>query len=179
VAAAETPRPSYTLTMTDLETGKRVWETKTESENLLRPPSVVFSPNGAQLALVTQEKNRTAIKVFDTTTRRELSSFDNRVVEHSPVVFSRDGKRIALTYGSAAAGTGFGGSRAMMGADRGEPIVTIHDLGTGPTCLTLDRRSTDRRRGVRLHADAWSPRWARTATRISGTPRPASAWRRW
>jgi hypothetical protein len=28
--------PSYTVTATDLETGKRVWETKTESENLLR-----------------------------------------------------------------------------------------------------------------------------------------------
>ena len=66
-------RPSYTVTTTDLETGKRVWETKTESENLLRPPSVVFSPNGAQLALVTQDKDQTAIKVFDTATRREVS----------------------------------------------------------------------------------------------------------
>ena len=46
-------RPSYTVTATDLETGKRVWETKTGSESLIRPPSVGFSPNGAQLALVT------------------------------------------------------------------------------------------------------------------------------
>ncbi len=94
-------RPSYTVTTTDLETGKRVWETKTESENQLRPPSLVFSPNGTQLALVTQEKERTAIKVLDTATRREVSSFDAAGSNIHGMVFSRDGKRIALTYGSA------------------------------------------------------------------------------
>ena len=37
-------RPSYTVTATDLETGKRMWETKTESENQLRPPSAGIQP---------------------------------------------------------------------------------------------------------------------------------------
>ena len=96
-------RPSYTITTTDLENGKKVWETKTESENQLRPPSVVFSPNGTQLALVTQDKARTAIKVFDTATRREVSSFDAASSNIHGMVFSRDGKRLALTYGSAGA----------------------------------------------------------------------------
>lgn len=123
-------RPSYTITTTDLENGKKVWETKTESENQLRPPSVVFSPNGAQLALVTQEKAQTAIKVFDTATRREVSSFETASSNIHGMVFSRDGKRIALTYGSASAFSASGGNGTMRQADTGEPVVTIHDLAT-------------------------------------------------
>src|SRR4029453_6549360 len=34
-------KASYPVTTTDLETGKRVWETKTESESQLRTPNVV------------------------------------------------------------------------------------------------------------------------------------------
>lgn len=123
-------RPSYTITTTDLENGKKVWETKTESDNPLRPPSVVFSPSGTQLALVTQEKAQTAIKVFDTATRREVSSFDTPSSNIHGMVFSRDGKRIALTYGSASAFSASGSNRTMRQADTGEPVVTIHDLAT-------------------------------------------------
>ena len=97
---------------------------------MLRPPSVVFSPNGTQLALVTQEKDRTAIKVFDTATRREVSSFDAASSNIHGMVFSRDGKRIALTYGSAGAFSASGSNRTMRQADTGEPVVTIHDLAT-------------------------------------------------
>jgi WD40 repeat protein len=130
-------RPSYTVTTTDLETGKRAWETKIESENQLRPPSVVFSPNGAQLAVVTQEKDQTAIKVLDAATRREVSSFGAAGPNIHSMVFSRDGKRIALTYGSAAAFGAFGSNRAIQKADRGEPVVTIHDLAAGRRAATL------------------------------------------
>jgi WD40 repeat protein/uncharacterized caspase-like protein len=123
-------RPSYTITATDLESGKKAWETKTESENQLRPPSVVFSPNGAQLALVTQDKDRTAIKVLDSATRRELSSFDTASSNIQRMVFSRDGKRLALTYGTAGAFSGSGSAGIIGRADRSEPVVTIHDLAT-------------------------------------------------
>ncbi|MEO5822788.1 MAG: hypothetical protein ABIT71_19965 [Vicinamibacteraceae bacterium] len=130
-------KPSFTVTTTDLENGKKAWETKTASENMLRPPSVVFSPNGAQLALVTQEKDRTAIKVLDTATRRELSSFDTASSNIHGMVFSPDGKRIALTYGSAGAASASGSNVTMLKADRGEPVVTVHDLATARRAVTL------------------------------------------
>ena len=128
-------RPSYTITATDLETGKRAWETKTESENQLQPPSLVFSPNAAQLALVTQDKNRTAIKVLDTATRRDVFSFDTPSSNIHGMVFSRDGKRLALTYGVAAGAAR--GIAMMRRTDRGEPVVTIHNLATGGRAVTL------------------------------------------
>jgi WD40 repeat protein/uncharacterized caspase-like protein len=128
--------PSYTVTTTDLETGKRVWETKI-SGTLVRPPSVVFSPSAAQLALVTQEKDQTTIKVFDTATRRELSSFGAAGPNVHGMVFSRDGTRIALTYGAAGGLTAFGSNRDIQRADRAEPVVTIHDLTTGRRAATL------------------------------------------
>jgi len=128
-------RPSYTITATDLESGKHVWETKTESDNQLQPPSVVFSPNAAQLALVTQDKNRTAIKVFDIAARRDVFSFDTPSSNIHGMVFSRDGKRLALTYGVAAGAAR--GIAMMRRTDRGEPVVTIHDLATGGRAVTL------------------------------------------
>ena len=128
--------PSYTVTATDLETGKRVWETKTPG-SLVRPPSVVFSPNAAQLALVTQEKDQTAIKVFDTATRREVASFGAAGPNVHGMVFSRDGKRIALTYGAAGGLTAFGSNRDIQQADRAEPVVTIHDLAAGRRVATI------------------------------------------
>ena len=130
-------RPSYTVTATDLETGKRVWETKTGSESLIRPPSVGFSPNGAQLALVTSDKDQTAIKVFDTATRRELSTLATAGPNVQGMVFSRDGKRLALTYGAAEGLTAMGSNRDVAKANRAEPVVTIHDLATGRRAATL------------------------------------------
>ncbi len=129
--------PSYTVTATDLETGKRVWETKTGSESVIRPPSVVFSPNGAQLALVTSDKNQTAIKVFDTATRREMSTLATAGPNVQGMVFSRDGKRLALTYGAAEGLTAMGSNRDLAKANRAEPVVTIHDLSTGRRAATL------------------------------------------
>jgi WD40 repeat protein len=131
------PRPSFTVTATDLETGKRAWEMKTESEHMLRPPSLVFSPSGTQLALVTQEKNRTAVKVLDAATKRDVSSFDAASSNIHGMVFSRDGKRLALTYGSTAAFSASGSNRAVRKADVGEPVVTIHDLAAGGRAVTL------------------------------------------
>ena len=130
-------KPSYTVTTTDLETGKRVWETKTESEGQLRPPNVVFSPNGAQLAIVMQVKDETLIKVFDTATRRELSSLVPAGPNIHGIVFSRDGTRVALTYGAAAGLTAMGSNRDIQKADRSEPVVTIHDLASGKRVTTI------------------------------------------
>lgn len=130
-------RPSYTVTTTDLETGKRVWETKVESESQIKPPSLVFSPNGAQLALVTVDRQQTAIKVFDTASRREVSSFAAAAVNVQGMVFSRDGKRLALTYGAAGGLTAYGTNRDLQRANRAEPVVTIHDLAAGRRVATL------------------------------------------
>ncbi len=101
----------------------------------------VFSPNGTQLALVAQDKARTAIKVFDTATRREVSSFDAPSSNIRRMVFSRDGKRLALTYGSAGASAAFGSTRTMRQSDTGEPVVTIHDLATRRALTLTDDTS--------------------------------------
>jgi hypothetical protein len=53
------------------------------------------------------------------------------------MVFSRDGKRLALTYGVAGAFGGSGSNRTMRLADKGEPVVTIHDLAGGSRAVTL------------------------------------------
>jgi len=130
-------KASYTVTTTDLETGKRVWETKTESESMMRTPSVVFSPNGAQLALVMTDKDQTVIKVFDTATRREVSSLSPAGPNIHGIVFSRDGKRVALTYGAVGGLTAMGSNRDIQQADRAEPVVTIHDLAAGRRVATI------------------------------------------
>lgn len=139
-------RASYTVTATDLETGKRVWETKTGSESMIRPPSVGFSPNGAQLALVTSDKDQTAIKVFDITTRRELATLATAGPNVHGMVFSRDGKRLALTYGAAEGLTAMGSNRDVAKANR----------ASRSSRSTISRPAGARRRSrTTLRSSAW------------------------
>ncbi len=75
--------------------------------------------------------------MIDAATRRDVSSFDAASSNIHGMVFSRDGKRLALTYGSTAALAASGSNRAMQQADAGEPVVTIHDLAAAGRAVTL------------------------------------------
>ena len=96
----------YTMTGTDIESGRKVWEIKGESASMMSTPGVTFSPNDAVLAITSLEKSQPVIKLYDTMSGRVLTTLDVGGRTIGSMTFSRDSKRLAITYsgGNAAFG---------------------------------------------------------------------------
>lgn len=132
------PKQSSKLKLTDLETGRKVWETKVESESIGVAPSFVFSPNAAILAVTSFDKNQQLINLYDTASGRKISAFDGGDRKIKTMSFSRDGKLLALTFGLSGRAAMMAGQASSRGPRRGgESLVAIYDLAAGRRLFTL------------------------------------------
>jgi WD40 repeat protein len=111
----ELPKQKYKLKLTELETGRKVWEVNAEGENLMSPPSFNFSQNGSLLAVTSYEKNQPVITLYDAASGRKLAGI-NPDSQINTMNFSPDGKLLVTTNGN---------------------IVTLWDAATGRQTRTL------------------------------------------
>ena len=96
----ELPKQKYKLKLTELETGRKVWEVNAEGENLLSPPSFNFSQNGNLLAATSYEKDQPVITLYDTASGRKLAGINTGSGPGSQIStmnFSPDGKLLVTT----------------------------------------------------------------------------------
>jgi WD40 repeat protein len=133
-SAGSDPGQPYTMTGTDIENGRKVWEVKGESASLMSTPSVTFSARDAVLAITSVEKSRPVIKLYDTTSGRALTTLDVGNRNAGAMVFSRDSKRLAITYNGGNRAFGVEGGRSPgRGATSaaGENLTAVYDVSNG------------------------------------------------
>jgi hypothetical protein len=118
------------LRITDVETGRQVWEIKGESDGLMSAPTLAFGPNGAVLALTGIEKKKPVISFYDIAGRRKMGAISPGDRRINTMTLSRDGKWLALTYGGGREGV-----ESIQPARRQSPgedyRVSVFDLSTG------------------------------------------------
>ncbi len=93
----EMPKQQYKMRLTELESGRRLWEIKVEGE-MISPPSLIFSPAGTTLAVTSYEKNQQILNLFDTASGRKAGTLNAGNKKIATMNFSRDGKLLATTY---------------------------------------------------------------------------------
>ncbi|MEP7341016.1 MAG: caspase family protein [Acidobacteriota bacterium] len=95
----ELPKQKYKLKLTELETGRKVWEVNAEGENLMSPPSFNFSQNGSLLAVTSYEKNQPVIALYDTASGRKFAAVTPSG-QINTMNFSPDGKLLVTSTGN-------------------------------------------------------------------------------
>ena len=138
-SAGNDPTQPYTMTGTDIDSGRKVWEIKGESASMISTPGVTFSPNDAVLAITSLEKSRPVIKLYDTMSGRALTTLDVGGRNVGSMVFSRDSKRLAITYNRGNAAFGLEGrllGRSSTSAG-GENLAAVHDSSSGRQLFVL------------------------------------------
>ena len=138
-SAGNDPTQPYTMTGTDIDSGRKVWEIKGESASMISTPGVTFSPNDAVLAITSLEKSRPVIKLYDTMSGRALTTLDVGGRNVGSMVFSRDSKRLAITYSRGNAAFGVEGrllGRSSTSAG-GENLAAVHDSSSGRQLFVL------------------------------------------
>ena len=135
----EPPKQSYKIRLTDIDSGRRLWETKVESENMTSAPSFVFSPNGGVLAITSRDKDQPVINFYETNSGRKISSLNSGSRKIGAMNFSADGKMLALTYssGSQAPVTFNRSSTRSQTPGGGDNLVTVYELSTGKQLFVL------------------------------------------
>ena len=135
------PKQTFKIKLTDLDSGRKIWEIKTESENMGNVPSFNFSPNGNVLAVTNYEKSQPAIDLYDAASGRRLGSLNSGDHRIARMNFSSDGTLLATSYGDVRPSMVL--SRAPVGkpnksaADAGDSLVTIWDVSAAKPAFTL------------------------------------------
>jgi Caspase domain/WD domain, G-beta repeat len=117
---AEMPKQEYKIRLSDLESSRRLWEVKVEGE-MISPPSFIFSPTGATLAVTSYDQKRPVVNLHDAASGRRISALNLSDKKISTMNFSRDGKLMATTYPN-------GDSVTIWDASSGQQLRTLaHD----------------------------------------------------
>jgi uncharacterized caspase-like protein len=133
-----TIKQPYKIRFTDLDSGKRLWEAKAESDDPFNPPSFVFSPNSGVLAIVTLEKNKGVINFHETASGRKISSIEPGGGRINEMRFSSDEKYLALIYGAdRAMTTGPVTRQTFQQVGKDADVVKVYDLSNGRQAFTL------------------------------------------
>jgi WD40 repeat protein len=129
----EMPKQKYKVLLMDLESGRKLWEIKAESESMAVTPGFIFSPRGSTLAITNYEKDQPVINLYDTMSGRKLAALSSGDKKIGTMNFSADGKLLATTHGNSVP-MGRGG---RPGANVGENVATIWDCSNGQQLRTL------------------------------------------
>ena len=66
----------YTIKGTDVQTGRKIWEIKAQSDSMKDAPALTFSPADTTVAVATIDKGRWSVQLCDTSSGRVLRSID-------------------------------------------------------------------------------------------------------
>jgi WD40 repeat protein len=70
------PKQTYKIKLTDLDSGRKVWEMKVEGESIAATPSFIFSPSGSVLAVTGYDKKQPVINLYDVASGRRLGALN-------------------------------------------------------------------------------------------------------
>lgn len=125
-------RADFKLTILDVSNGaKKLWDTTITSDEPMAAPRVTFNPAANVLAVAAKEKDRPALRLYDTASGRQLSTIASIPHAIASLAFSRDGKLLAATFGDARDGA------TTAAPASGDTVVTIWDVASGREAFTL------------------------------------------
>jgi WD40 repeat protein len=133
----EMPKQKYKVLLMDLESGRKLWEIKAESESMMVMPSFIFSPRGDTLAITNYEKDQPVINLYETKSGRKLTALSSGDRPIATMNFNADGKLLATTHGISAPM-----SRGGRPVNTGDNLVMIWDCSNGRQLRTLEHLTT-------------------------------------
>ena len=129
-------RADFKLTILDVSNGaKKLWDTTITSDDRMAAPRVTFNPAANVLAVAAKEKDRPALRLYDTASGRQISTIASIPHAIASLAFSRDGKSLAATFGDARDGA------TTAAPASGDTVVTIWDVAAGREAFTLTHDS--------------------------------------
>ncbi|MEN3332005.1 MAG: hypothetical protein V7641_1370 [Blastocatellia bacterium] len=135
------PKQTYKIKLTDLDSGRKVWEIKVEGENIAAAPGLIFSPSGSVLAVTSYDKDQPVINLYDAASGRRFGALNTGEHRIARMNFNSDATLLATSYGDNSQGamvmsrtSNKAGKPAFSGGDN---LVTVWEVASGKPLFTL------------------------------------------